>query len=100
MGASMMTKDDMKLGGPGLDGYIYNADVLCTACAHAVIDALPRERYTDLEAGDSEVVPVPVFFGESDFPQHCGECGMYLYGEAEDGYDGECVDDSVWEGRS
>jgi len=30
---------------------------------------------------DSEEVPQPIFFGESDSAEHCGECGEHLYGE-------------------
>jgi hypothetical protein len=75
-----MNKHDMLLGGPGLDGYAYCADVYCILCGHALIRALPREQYDDLDARDSEQVPQPIFFGESDTVQHCGECGEYLYG--------------------
>jgi hypothetical protein len=75
-----MTKTDMMLGGPGLDGYTYCADVYCVPCAHEIIRTLPREVYSDLEARDSDAVPCPIFFGEADTAQHCGDCGEYLYG--------------------
>lgn len=72
------------LGGPGHDGYAFNADVYCVDCGKAIIrelfaaDKLPA---TLDECGDSERCPVPIFFGESpDCPQHCGECGAHLYG--------------------
>ena len=74
-------------GGPGLDGYVYNADVYCIDCGreiiHSIYDGCPRGM-TGIEfpeAGDSETVPQPIFFGESDTEQHCAECGTYLYGE-------------------
>lgn len=85
----MMTLKDALLGGPGLDGYAYCADVYCVDCGHAIIEEvyaeLDRRSLTALEAGDSEVIPVPIFFGEADSAQHCGRCGSYLYGENEDG---------------
>lgn len=80
----MLTKEDLKKGGPGLDGYAYQADVYCVSCAEVMIDALPKSEFTDLEAGDTEEVPVPIFFGEGDTAQHCAECGEYLYGPGED----------------
>lgn len=100
---------DALLGGPGLDGYAYNADVLCVDCGHAAIEAvfdarraMGQHELTDLEAGDSEVIPVPIFFGESDTAQHCGECGSYLYGERDYGCgaDDELGAAEAWEGRS
>lgn len=77
-----MTKRDLLLGGPGLDGYAYQADIYCVPCGQAFIEALPREKYTDHEARNSECVPVPIFFGEHpDRAVHCAECDTYLYGE-------------------
>lgn len=77
-----MTKSDMLLGGPGLDGYAYQADVYCVPCGRAMIARLPDRDYSEVEAGDSERVPVPVFWGEHEEPQHCAKCGAYLYGGA------------------
>lgn len=79
-----MNKRDMLLGGPGLDGYTFNADVYCIECGRALIQALPREQYDDVDARDSEQVPQPIFFGEHEIAQHCGECGEYLYGPQEE----------------
>jgi ribosomal protein S27E len=78
-----MKKRDMLLGGPGLDGYTFRAEAYCRQCGQALIEALPRDDYCDTESLDSEVVPVPIFFGEADTAQHCGDCGEYLYGETE-----------------
>ena len=80
-----MTKDDMMLGGPGLGGYAFHADVYCVRCSHDIIRELPQEVYSDYRARDSEEVPQPVFFGEADSAQHCGKCGVYLYGPQEEG---------------
>ena len=74
-----MTKKDMLLGGPGLDGYAFNADVYCVDCSKEIINELPDIEYDDLDFEDSEKVPQPIFFGESDCAQHCGNCGEYLY---------------------
>lgn len=79
----VLTLKDALLGGPGLDGYTYNADVYCVACGQEIT----RRVFAQFPNGilwpfaqDSETVPQPIFFGESpDSPQHCGECGEYLY---------------------
>ncbi len=76
-------------GGPGLDGYAYNADVYCESCAEDLMRELaPKVAPTldstdDPEFRDSETWPQPIFFGEADTKQHCGDCGEYLYGEDE-----------------
>jgi hypothetical protein len=85
-----MNKRDMLLGGPGLDGYAYCADVYCVPCGQRMIEALPREKYGELEARDSDTVPQPIFFGEADTAQHCGECGEYMYGQEPDPF--ACTD--------
>ena len=74
------TKDDLLLGGPGLRGYAYHAAMYCTDCGQEIIRSLPKDKFTDLETGDTEQVPVPAFFPESDTAQHCERCGKYLYG--------------------
>ena len=78
------------LGGPGLDGYAFNADVLCRNCAEKYIHEHAKELAKKIESTDdpsfqdSEVIPQPIFFGEADSAQHCGDCGEYLYGEDPD----------------
>ena len=77
-----MNKHDMLLGGPGLDGYAFQADTYCVPCGQAIIRALPQAEYPDDVACDSDTVPQPIFFGEHpDRAVHCAECGEYLYGE-------------------
>jgi hypothetical protein len=78
-----MNKRDMLLGGPGLDGYAFQADTYCVPCGQAIIRALPQENYPDDLAGDSAAVPQPIFFGEHDRAVHCADCGAYMYGEEE-----------------
>ena len=85
-----MNVKDALLGGPGLDGYAFNADVYCVDCGQEitrrVFGEAPGGEVDDLTFQNSESVPQPVFFGESDCAQHCGECGEYLYGP-QDGED-------------
>ena len=76
------------LGGPGLDGYAYNADVWCVDCGRKIIRSIAKEIAPMLENTDdwrftsSEHVPQPIFFGESDCKQYCADCDTYLYGES------------------
>jgi hypothetical protein len=83
------------LGGPGLDGYAYNADVYCTDCAEKIIEEI-ADDLAPLVSGvddplfnDSDKVPQPIFFGDSEMSQHCIECGEYLYGGVGDEFDPE-----------
>jgi hypothetical protein len=75
------------LGGPGLDGYAYCGDVLCVTCGRDTIEDIaaevaPRLCGTDDPGfSDSELIPQPIFFGESDCAQYCAECCAYLYGD-------------------
>ena len=79
-------------GGPGLSGYAYQADIYCEDCIRNVIMEELFEMKIhksikstdDCEFSNSEVVPQPIFFGESDHKQHCCVCGEYLYGGNED----------------
>lgn len=81
-----MTLDELLLGGPGHDGYAYNADVYCVDCGQAIITDLFNDgAYESGDSGDSNDFPQPIFFGESpDCQQHCAECGEYMYGEDSD----------------
>lgn len=86
MPRDILTLRDALLGGPGLDGYAYCADIYCVSCGQditrKVFDAYPdgiRYPYTE----DSETVPQPIFFGESDYAAYCAACGEYLYGGGE-----------------
>ena len=77
------------MGGPGLSGYAYAADVYCPGCARGIVKAFTPEQCAavgdvdDPAFQDSEMVPQPIFFGESDCAQHCADCGEYLYGPAD-----------------
>lgn len=75
--------EDALKGGPGLDGYSFQADVYCIPCGRNIARAaLPAGvKVSWIEFCDGERVPQPIFFGESpDCAQHCGGCGEYLYG--------------------
>lgn len=71
---------DTLMGGPGLDGYAYRADVYCIRdgqdIARDVLTGGRRMNWTDF--CDSEQIPQPVFFGESEYPEHCAKCGERL----------------------
>jgi hypothetical protein len=76
-----VTRDEALLGGPGLDGYAYQADTLCVACGQEHILKAPQAVLEDdLLCRDSDSLPQPIFFGEHEDARHCGECGEYLYG--------------------
>ena len=84
-----MTKENLineaTLGGPGLDGYSYRADIYCVDCGEDIIDKIADKVAPQLEDtnnplfSDSETLPQPIFFGEADCEQHCGSCGEFLY---------------------
>jgi len=82
-----LTPRDALLGGPGLDGYAWQADVYCVDCGREitrkVFEARSGAPVPFPEAGDSDTLPQPIFFGESDGAQHCADCGEYLYGDGE-----------------
>jgi len=83
-GLEMYTLKQALSGGPGLDGYAYNADVYCVDCGQDIVRAVFKAAQTpfdDVRFCDSEELPQPIFFGEADSAQHCAECGEYLYGE-------------------
>ena len=65
--------------------YIYNADVHCEDCGEQIIKTLNPSQDT----GDSDDYPQgPTDQGESDCPEHCGSCGVFLENDlTTDGYD-------------
>lgn len=83
-----MVLQDALAKGPGLDGYAFRADVLCVECGEDAVRRVFADRngepipYPDCQ--NSETLPQPIFFGESDTAQHCGTCAEHLYGPAEE----------------
>jgi ssDNA-binding Zn-finger/Zn-ribbon topoisomerase 1 len=73
------TKSELLRGGLGLDGYIYRGKLYCIPCGSEIIAQGP-DVVPDEDAYDSDVTPQPIFFGEHELPQHCSQCGAYLYG--------------------
>lgn len=77
---------DATMGGPGHDGYAFQADVYCKECGRKIcreiVASYPDHSLTDHSElpCDTNDFPMPIFFGESDTAQHCAECGEYLYG--------------------
>lgn len=83
MPKDVLTLKDALLGGPGLDGYAYCADVYCIQCGQERTREVFKEYPNGIEyplAQDSETVPQPIFYGESDQVEICGDCGELLYG--------------------
>lgn len=78
--ADKITRREALLGGPGLDGYAYCADVYCVPCGRDIIQRAPQAVFSDSRALDSDCLPQPIFFGEHETTQHCADCGTYLYG--------------------
>ena len=92
----MMTKRqalyaELAKGGPGHDGYAFDADVFCVDCGRAILhnqcmsgelDAY-LDTPDDIMLRDTDTTPQPIFFGESDTAQYCSDCGTYLYGPEE-----------------
>lgn len=77
------TLRELLLGGPGLRGYAYRADTYCVECARVIItEQVSTILHTldESQRGDTEHVPQPIFFGDSDRTVHCAHCGDYLYG--------------------
>jgi hypothetical protein len=72
--------NDALKGGPGLDGYSYHAANYCVADGQDIArEVLANGRRVDwLTFQDSEEVPQPIFFGESDSEEHCDKCGELL----------------------
>jgi len=82
----VLTLDDALKGGPGLAGYAYDADILCVECGREklvqVYKQFPNGIYWPF-ACDSETIPQPIWFGESDYAQYCSSCAVYVYGGRE-----------------
>lgn len=78
----MYSLKDALMGGPGLNGYAYQATVYCVECGRKIIRTVFKDRLEipDLDFRDSDTLPQPIFFGESDNAEHCDTCGEYLYG--------------------
>jgi len=76
--------------------YAYNADTWCDDCAEEIKDRILREHrlvtpvtfvpsdedLDDLDTGDTDEYPQPYGYStESDCPQHCAGCGIFLENE-------------------
>ena len=63
-----------------MQAYIYNADIYCSDCKKAIIKRLKNEGVEPTEF-DSEAWPQGPYEnggGESDYPQHCGDCQVFM----------------------
>ena len=62
-----------------MEAYIYQADIYCTDCArkYSQLQILIGEKDT----GNSDQFPQGPYEnggGESDYPQHCGNCHVFM----------------------
>jgi hypothetical protein len=76
--------------------YIYQADVYCDSCGDKIQQALDQakqspEDWDDESSYDSDDFPKGPYdehYQETDTPQHCGDCGIFLENPlTQDGYD-------------
>ena len=67
-----------------MNTYIYRADIWCEECAQRIMAELPKPKGYDPDyesSWDSDDFPKGPFSnggGESDSPQHCAGCGLFL----------------------
>lgn len=64
-----------------MDVFIYHAALLCEDCATAIRRDLIRSGYVVRAEEDSDDFPCGPYShggGESDCPQHCDACGVFL----------------------
>lgn len=57
-----------------MDAYVYQAALICDECAKVVM----RERMDDPDSHNYPQGPYGDGGGESDVPQHCDHCGVFL----------------------
>ena len=60
-----------------MEAYIYQADIYCADCA----EVRKKDIQNNSNCQDSDDYPQGPYNdggGESDYPQHCGDCNMFL----------------------
>ena len=77
--------------------YMFEADLYCAPCGEAIAATLPAPDEWEREHPDSDSHPVAYDSseGQSDTPDHCGQCNLFLERNlTEDGieYVRDCVD--------
>ena len=60
--------------------YIFNGDIYCKPCGEGIAAALPNPDAWEIDHPDSTIYPVAFDSseGETDSPDHCGECNLFL----------------------
>jgi hypothetical protein len=73
---------------PGFRAYAFHAAIWCADCIRTMaengeLDATLAKLTGEPEYMylDTETLPQPAFFPESNCAEHCDGCGEYLYGE-------------------
>ena len=56
--------------------FIYQAELLCTDCGNRTVERLEQANVFD--HGDSDGFPQEEIVCESDTPDHCAGCGVFL----------------------
>lgn len=68
-----------------MDVYVYQAALLCDECGikrqHALTTPLDPDDESTWDSGDYPKGPYPDGGGEADCPQHCDDCGCFLYND-------------------
>jgi hypothetical protein len=59
-----------------MNAYIFQAALLCEACARKVMDA--KQPYASNDSNTYPQGPYPDGGGEADSPQHCDHCRTFL----------------------
>jgi hypothetical protein len=61
-----------------VDAFIYQADLICPACAKKINARLSPDQLASEDSDDAPQGPFADGGGEADRPQHCGMCGEHL----------------------
>jgi len=62
-----------------MEAYIYKADIYCCSCAGKYINVLNKaNKDNDRDSDSFPQGPYSDGGGESDSPQHCGDCMVFL----------------------
>lgn len=61
-----------------MNAYVYDGDFLCEDCARKFIEEIGPNTEKTTDSNEYPQGPTPDGGGESDCPQHCDDCGVFL----------------------
>lgn len=61
-----------------MNAYVYDGDLLCEDCAGKFIEEIGPNAEKTTDPNEYPQGPIPDGGGESDYPQHCDDCGVFL----------------------